>query len=220
MNNGMDIDLRSENKDPALNLSAVMLASYLATIEILNIVIKCSRDVNLRSGDRNRTALVCAIEGGNVDAVKLLLSQEMIEVNLVDSHGWTPLMYAVNHERVATIRDLVTHSANLNRPTDSGHTPITAAVNGNHTEAAKELLSSPGVEVNAVRPSDGRAPLHHTVSWENAELVERLVEHGADFQIRDSVNGFTALDYARYPNERKILDLLKDNDPEKGVGSG
>jgi ankyrin repeat protein len=108
----------------------------------------------------------------------------------------------------------------LNRPADSGHTPITAAINGNHTEAAKELLSFPGVEVNAVRPSDSRAPLHHAVSSGNAELVERLIEHGADLQIRDSVNGFTALDFARYFNERKTLDLLKDNDPENGVGSG
>jgi hypothetical protein len=51
-----------------------MLASYLATVEILNIVLKCSRDVNLRSGDGNRTALVCVIEGGNVDAEVVAIS--------------------------------------------------------------------------------------------------------------------------------------------------
>lgn len=220
VNKGMDVDLLSKNKDPALRLSAVMIASHLGHIDILNIVLKCSRDINFRSRNGNRTALVYAIEGGNVDAARLLLSQEMIQPDLADSLGWTPLMYAVIREKVAMIPDLVSHGANLNWLTDSGHTPVTIAVRDNHTDTAKKLLSFRGVDVNVIPLYDGRAPLHHAVSWSNAELVELLIAYGADPHIRDNVNGLTALDYARYFNDRKILDLLKSSDPDKGVNSG
>jgi ankyrin repeat domain-containing protein 50 len=219
VNSGMDVDLPQENNSTGRRLSAVMLASLKWNLNILDIVLKHSRDINLRSANGGRTALLYAIRCGNVDAVELLLSHKTIEVELADDDGWTPLTYAANYGRVGIIPDLVAHGANLNGPTVLGDTPIMIAVRQNQTETTKALLSFPGGDVNAVSRHEGCAPLHDAVSWGNAELVELLISYGADVQTRDGVNNLTPLDYARYFNDHNILDLLEASEAESRIPS-
>lgn len=214
LDNGMDVDLLRENEDPNKRLSAVMLASLQGHVEILDILLKHSRNVNLRNHDGGETALLYALWSENIDAVKLLLAQKTIDVDPPESGGWTPLIYAATCGMTDVVADLVAHGANLNRRCVSGDTAVSRAVWKNHTETVKTLLSFPGVDVNPASPQGGFTALHDAVSWGNAELVELLIAHGADLQIRDKFNGFTPLDYARYFNDRKILALLTASGPE------
>ena len=220
VDNGMDVDLLREIVSVRRRLLAVMEASMNGDVDMLDIILKHSRDVNFRSADGETTALLCATLSGAVDAVKLLLSQKTIEVDLADDDGWTPLICAANYESTSIIPHLVSHGADLNQLDRCGRTPIMITVQANYTETAKALLSFPGVDVNTTSCYEDRAPLHYAVSWGNAELVELLIAYGADLHIRDDVNYFTPLDYARYFNDRSIIDLLKANDPESRFPSG
>lgn len=207
VDSGMDIDL--PRKKVSHSVSPIFLASLLRRVDILAVVIQHSLNIRLRSPFYRKTALQYAIEFGNVDAVKLLLSQKTTEADTADKYGQTPLTCAASIGAAAIISDLVVHGASLNRQTYAGYTPVLLAVKNNYTETTKALLSFPRVDVNAVPPSDGRTALHYAVSWGNAELVALLIAHGADIHLRDKINGFTSLDYARYFNNREILGLVE-----------
>jgi ankyrin repeat protein len=213
LDNGMDVDLLGEDEDPDRRLSAVMLASLHGYVDILDIVLKHNPNVNLRSHDGGKTALLFGVQSENIDAVKLLLAQKTIEVDPPESGGWTPLIYAASLGMTEIVSDLLAHGANLNRQNIWGTTAILMASWKNHTDTVKTLLSFPGVDVNSTSPEDGCTALHDAVRWGNAELVELLISHGAYLQIRDKFNGLTPLDYARYFNDRQILDLLTASGP-------
>jgi ankyrin repeat protein len=169
-----------------------MLASSMGHVDILEILLQGSQDLNIRSSGLGITALVIAIANGQTDAARLLAAQEKIEVETPED-GLTPLIAAAIYGMADIIPDLVARGADVNG--QNGHT------------------SPPIVHAR------GGTALHYAVSWGNAELVELLITHGADLQIRDDVNGFRPIDYALYFNDQRILDLLKASDPENGVRS-
>jgi ankyrin repeat protein len=220
VNNGMDVDLlqaKLKIDDELEGLSAVMLASSMGNVDILGLLLQRSRDLNIRSSGRGRTALVIAIENGQTNAAKLLAAQKEIEVETLEEGRLMPLKAAAIYGMADVIPDLVARGADVNG--QNGHTSplVVQAVGYNQTEAAKKLLSSTGIDVNGISRVRGGTALHYAVSWGNAELVELLISHGADLQIRDDVNGFRPIDYALYFNDQRILDLLKASDPKKGV---
>jgi uncharacterized protein len=214
VSNGMDVDLlraKPATKDDVGDLSAVMIASVKGHVGTLEILLPRSRNINL-CDSKKRTALLLAIVHKQVEAVRLLLSQKMINIELEDDYGGTPLIAAATFGISSIIPDLVARGAQLNRRTDLVCAPIVQAVACGHTETARTLLSIPGIDVNTISPLTGRTPLHYAVSWGNAELVELLISHGADLHIRDNVNGFRPIEYALYFNDQRILDLLRASD--------
>jgi ankyrin repeat protein len=54
----------------------------------------------------------------------------------------------------------------------------------------------------------GRAPLHEAVIYHHKDVVELLIEKGADVNIRDA-KGYTPLSYARMIRHQQIITLLQ-----------
>ena len=69
---------------------------------------------------------------------------------------------------------------------------------GRADEAA--LLVAAGANVNAKDSLSGKSPLHHAMACKakrgNQEVVQFLIDHGADVNARDNA-GMTPLDYAK-----------------------
>lgn len=93
--------------------TALMIASGLWEVEIVNLLLAHGADVNVLDNVMGVSTLHLAAQGGSVDVAKLLLQQGAF-VNLqIPANGLTPLMNAVWHRNVAMVAFLL-NQPNIN----------------------------------------------------------------------------------------------------------
>lgn len=166
-----------------------------------------------------------------------MLLERKAEVDIRDSKGRTPLMYAVELGWGYSIDRLIDHKADVNAADSEGVTVLMHAMGNRHRGVVANLLDK-GARING-RDSLGRTPLMHTVfgarddpfrhvgiriaggkeprdeSGERyVELIRFLLDSGADPNIRDK-DGDTALSYARGEDAKKLRKLLTAKRPVK-----
>jgi ankyrin repeat protein len=157
------------------------------------------------------------------------------EVDIRDSKGRTPLMYAVELGWGSSIDRLIEHKADVNAADSEGVTVLMHAMGNRHREIVANLLDK-GAKINA-SDSRGRTPLMHAVSgarddpWRHigiripgtkeppdesgpryVELIRFLLDHGADPNAKDK-DGDTALTYARSQGSKELIRMLKAKRP-------
>ena len=101
--------------------------------------------------------------------------------------------------------------------------PIHDAVkNGNIDEVQWQLDA--GVDVNEEN-SNGLTPLHYAASAGHNDIVELLIERGANVNATDSGKGGTPLDYAYWGDQEEVIETLNAHNAQrehekggKGIG--
>ncbi|MEU8225433.1 ankyrin repeat domain-containing protein [Kribbella sp. NPDC048915] len=86
------------------------------------------------------------------------------------------------------------------------HLPVRAAEIG-RTEAM-QALQRLGYDLGAV--SGGAAPIHRAALNGHVETVRKLVELGADPEVRDPTYGGNALSWAEHSRQQAVIDYLRD----------
>lgn len=136
------------------------------------------------------TPLMEAALRGNLATVKALLAGGA-DPNLQEqSGGQTALMWAVSQRHAAVVDELIKNKADVNLASKSGSTPLMFAAQGDLK--ATRLLLAAGALPNIQHPDHGQTALIVASTMGNTEIVEALLEKGADPNIRDG-NSFTAL---------------------------
>ena len=142
------------------------------------------------------TSLNClhiAAASSDVALLNLLLryckTYDLVALNKMSPDGFSPLGIAITRGREASFDTLVNAGASLSNawPEIRGHAlhccamyPSPAA-----TTIAKFILKRDRKAVHA-RDKDGRTPLHCAAFREHNEMVELLIEAGADIAVRDA----------------------------------
>ena len=97
-----------------------------------------------------------------------------------------------------------------------------AVVNGNIDEVQWQLDA--GVDVNE-ESSKGLTPLHYAASAGHNDIVELLIERGANVNATDSGKGATPLDYAHWGDHEEVIETLNAHNAQrehekggKGIG--
>ena len=103
---------------------------------------------------------------------------------------------------------LLRRHADLDTRGKESKTALYNAVEKNHTEVARLLLSS-GADIEAVA-SDGNSPLLRAVKNRNPEMVSLLLERKAKLNVSDK-KGDTALHVAMRAGSRSIVGLILRN---------
>ena len=141
----------------------------------------------------------------------------MVEQNLICwTGGWTPLYLAAWTGNKEIVQLLLERRANPNTAIISGHTPLNAIVECNSAIAESErkdivkLLINGGAHLNK-QNDRGWTPLHMAVRRGQREMVEVLLEMGADPNIVSQRNGLTSLFLAEYWGHIKIAQLLRQH---------
>lgn len=113
-------------------------------------------------------------------------------IDVVDHNGQTPLHVATNQGWIR-IERLIVRGANVNFKDNFGWTPLIYAVHRSHTQLMTTLLlwhADPNI-----RTLRTHTAAHFAANSGNLAIMELLVQHGADLNVKD-LEGNTILLYA------------------------
>jgi ankyrin repeat protein len=167
----------------------------------------------LSEGHLDTTDLDCALHwaasGNDTGAVRQLLALGA-RVNAAAKSGWTPLMGAINNQRIANAKILIDAGADVNaRIPENGDTALTLPLyyKGDSLEAVSLLLGK-GANPSTTN-SMGRSALMLATFGQPSSVVEALLHAGAKVNAQDR-NGNTALmAAAEYKNIEAVKLLLR-----------
>jgi ankyrin repeat protein len=135
--------------------------------------------------------------------------QSGVNVNETDEFGATALHYAIAHKNAQAALQLIEHGADVTIGNRDGKTSLHSAIEYGLFDVAVSILRK-NPNVVAIADRHGNQPL-----WTAAfnakgryELVELLLEHGADVNHRNNV-GLCPLDVAHRKDDSKLLEVLQ-----------
>lgn len=113
----------------------------------------------------------------------------------------TALHRAARNLSLKSAEVLMAHGADVNRPDETGKTPLFCAIEGHYygfdtshrltSEQCVDLLLAHGADIHA-RLTNGETPLMLAAEERNEPALRRLLARGAEVDARDT-NGQTAL---------------------------
>jgi ankyrin repeat protein len=164
-------------------------------------------------------ALYAACEAGQEAIVRVLLTTD-VDVEEVDSNGYTPLMVAAKQGHANIVRVLRNKGASLERRSHRFlETPLLRAVSTDN-EAMARLLLELGADTEA-RNQPGDVPLTIAVRKNNREAVRLLLEYGADRQATIKTGGTPVQLAMELKNETVARMLLgKEERAKPSIGRG
>ncbi|RDW81501.1 uncharacterized protein DSM5745_05058 [Aspergillus mulundensis] len=170
------------------------------------------------------TPLCCAVDGGHFEIVERLLACERVDVNQPSlDRGMTPLYISVimrDHEVGQRMTGLLLAHPDIDPNLANGDgwpTPLMEAAMAGDIVRFRSLLEHPRLDLSA-RDDQGKPVLSYAVLSRNTELVQLMLDRGANLneEYRD---GSSALaDAARYSRASMVPFLLaRGADPRIGL---
>jgi ankyrin repeat protein len=175
------------------SLSKAVKAGDLQTVRVL---IKSGADVNGRSGDGS-SPLLWAADSSNLEIARALIKAGAT-VDLANDYGVTPLLHASRTGDAAMADLLLQAGANPARTHPEGETPLMAAARAGSVPAVRLLLAR-GVDVNAAETFQKTTALMWAAAEGHREVVDVLLEAGADPNRQAHVTSLTQRHNADHP---------------------
>jgi hypothetical protein len=178
-----------------------------------------------------------AVFKGDFNKVVALLKDHPDLVEKKDSLGQTPLMVAVNHNKLEIAELLLANGANVNARGPHMQTPLLLAMSVYNHDKMVRLLLAKGADVNLedefsnsavvyavtkgqledvrillandanINFVSGDSPLYLAMLAHSTEMVELLLANGADANYK--VRGNTPLRYAQLSDQSKMEALIR-----------
>lgn len=129
----------------------------------------------------------------NLQMMEEILDSGNIRDLMVDSpdkYGFSPLMQASQKGYIDFIEVLVKHGADVNYQNDAGKTAMMLAAYAGQTQSIKELRHY-GAKYS-IKDRGGSTALHWAMDGGNLELIDWILDDGADLHATD-YNGWTPL---------------------------
>jgi ankyrin repeat protein len=171
------------------------------------------REVHLPSNVTFLCHPLCACEKCKPDDSDLVeddlkLDKDILNINICNSDGFTPLHVASMHGCIDMVRLLLDAGAWVNVVTRrKGVTPLHLACQNQWSQAAKLLLESGDCDLD-IQDSGGNTALHYASFTGNSRLVELILKHSPVLDIRNS-SGKTPLDEAKEKMSLTVVRLLR-----------
>ncbi|KEF62570.1 uncharacterized protein A1O9_00543 [Exophiala aquamarina CBS 119918] len=182
------------------------LATSLNNVESVKILLNAGVDPNMRK-DGIYTPLCSAIRDDRPELITLLLSKGADPNHMASEY---PAWKCVTHNRSQYMPQLVAAGADLHKPKGI----IEKAVAHNNMDALQYLLAQK-VSPNDRSP-EGNTPLTTAIREDRAEMLDLLLEHGADPAIRGQ-DWPICMAVKRPAILKKLLPSLQNPRSVKGV---
>ncbi|XP_071115744.1 putative ankyrin repeat protein RF_0381 [Haliotis cracherodii] len=197
--------------------TTVMEAALANNKVVFDFLVKEGADLSLLSDD-NGNILHSACVGGNVEIVKYLLTQNIVDINSQDGEDRTPAMIAAHKGHKAVFDLLVQKGANLTIVNDAGDNILNIACKGRNVDIVNKYLltflhitgSSVITPLEYENDRVFPVPLHECVGG-NVEIVKYLLTQNiVDINRRDGENRTPAMT-AAHKGSKAVFDLLVNN---------
>ncbi len=145
---------------------------------------------------------------GDCSRIESLLRQDAMLVHASSGDGWAPLHLAAAFGGPAATALLLTHGAHVHRFSRNPlhNQPLHACIAISQDCETARLLVEQGADVNMAQ-AGGYTPLHQAAANGRADLVQMLLDAGADRAMLCH-QGKTPADYARERQHDGVLQLL------------
>ena len=195
-----------------LLLNTVLLATPLhQAVEDINekkVMALVNEGADVNALDKyGRTPLHLAMGVGRYSLVKFLI-EHGADIHIKDSAHKTPLVYAIEKNRMKVI---IYVSTLVNKERPSKTHPLFSAIREGDTEAFSREFNAADINVT---DADGKTLLHLACEYRREDIVEALLKLGIDKEARDH-DGRDALNYAKLSGNKKIIELLQENNATK-----
>lgn len=125
----------------------------------------------------------------------------------------TPIMYACLHGNKEMFDWLIEHGAKISDPNDINNLTLNYAIIGGNLDILEELLKQ-SYSIN-VYFTNGLTPLHQASYQNKEQLVDFLLENGADVNAKTNNNyQATPLQLAIFANNQRIIQKLLTKNPD------
>jgi ankyrin repeat protein len=201
--NGADINAKDGKGQTPLLIS--VQANDLDTTKML---IKNGADVHVKN-DIGLTLMDIAWKRGYMEIVELLKKHGIKQTQKYEQS----IEMAINSKDLEKVKELIAQGADVNARDSRGNMALHRAIRVRGLSDAERLslvkiLISGGADVNVKDRRRGATPLHLVVFRGNKELVELLIQNGADVNaIGDQ--GETPLGLAKQLEHSEIVELLQ-----------
>lgn len=203
-----------ESREKYTEYTALMWASYKGNLNIMELLLEKGWDAN--HYDDMGTPLQWACEGGQMDAVKILLDKRAI-INAPGPRGITALAWACINGHYDIVNILLNNGAEVNYSMSIGKyenfppLSLIKASKYNHIDIVKLLLDN-GADLNSCDYKEGTA-ITSAAKYGNIEILQLLLKDNtaADLNIYNRSRGWAAIHYGVINNSYDIVKLLIDN---------
>lgn len=185
------------------NISRIQQAVMVGDVNTVKDIIAKGMNPNLQLPNKD-TLLTYAYRSDAWAVVKVLLDNELIDINQPNAYGETPLMMAVIKGRKDDVEDLLKRGANVNM--EKGWTPLHYAATEANIDLINRLIKA-GADVNA-QTSAGVTPLMMAARRPSREAVKILLKAGA-FMDYCTDNQSSAASFAKNAGDDVLADYLK-----------
>ncbi|XP_048257852.1 ankyrin repeat domain-containing protein 50-like [Haliotis rufescens] len=189
----------------------VMLAAEKGHIEIVKLLVDKGGDMSLvDKGHENILHLACLC--GQIEVVKYVLSQDIVDINCRGRKTKTPVMLAARNGHKEVVEILVKKGADLSLAYNAAGSNVLhlACFNG-HVDVVKYLLSQGTVNINS-RGWRKRTPVMRAAGNGQKEVVELLVKQGADLSLAYNTAGSNVLHLACFKGHVDVVKYLLSQD--------
>ncbi|XP_067660118.1 putative ankyrin repeat protein RF_0381 [Haliotis asinina] len=214
--NIVDIDSRLDK-----GWTPIMQGASEGHKNVFDVLVKAGADLSLVAGNKE-TILHVACEGGNVEIIKYLLTQGIVDIDNQDSNGRTPVMQAATFGQNDAFDLLVEAGANLSLVDYDEETIFQLSCEGGNVDIIKYVLAHENVDING-RDGSGLTTVMYAVISEQDDVYDLLVKWGADLSLLDKDNnnilhlacGGDNVEIVRHLLTHNIVDINSRNGEDR-----
>ena len=161
-----------------------------------------------------------AINEKNFQNVSLLMNSTNININVLDTNGYTPIHRAIYNNDLATVNELLKNTnLNINSKLDiavningwylGGATPLILASYLGYTNIVKTLLDN-NADIKARDDIDGSMAIHMAAANGNNEVIEILLSKDETIINETDNKGNTPLHWAAMKDKPETIKFLSE----------
>lgn len=185
----------------SVETSPLLLAATMNFCDMIELLLENGADINITS-PKGSTPLLQAIKHSAQDAACLLIERGA-DIHVRDKQGYTPVRLLAKNGLSLVLRRLL--DAKLLTQQDKECILMYATI-ANRLSLVKHLIYEK-MDVNFQTEPEGFSLLALAVMGNYKEIVQFLLEQGADVEIRDKM-GLRPLDHAERGQRREIQEML------------